>query len=512
MIRLEVSRLMLLHVFAGTWLFAPTLISATAIELSSLTIKSDAPVSGDTSLGTVNAASPAPAGGVTVILSSSNKSVASVSASVFIPAGTKNASFTIKTGVVTNATSVTITAKSANTRSARITVNPARTVNWTGGPGPAIPITRPCFAAGFNADGKADLACYTGSDGSWNVVLSTGSGWKSQFWNGQAGGFGGPDPAIPVTNQCFAADFNGDGKKDLACYTGESGSWNVALSTGSNWRSEFWNGGPGPAIPVRRQCFAGDFNGDGKADLACYTGSDGRWNVALSTGSGWRSEFWSGDSGGNGGPAPALPVSNQCFAADFNGDRKIDLACYTGESGSWNVALSTGSNWRPEFWSSGPAPAIPVGRQCFAADFNGDGKADLACYTGSAGIWNVVLSTGSGWKSEYWAGQSGGNRGPAPALPITNQCFTGDFNRDRKGDLACWTGNGGSWNVALSTGSNWQSLFWNNGPVPIREWFVVPVQGQCFATDFNGDGKADLACYTGSAGVWSVALSSGHGW
>ena len=511
MAQLRGCQLIMLRVLGGIWLFAPGTVSATAIELSSLAIKSNAPVSGTTSQGMVTAASPAPAGGVIVTLSSSNKSIASVPASVFIPTGTKSVSFTIKTGAVTNATSVTITAKSANTKSARITVNPAKTVNWTGGAEPTFPITRQCFAADFSGGGKADLTCYTGSAGSWNVVLSTGSGWKSQFWNGQAGGFGGPDPAIPVTNQCFAADFNGDGKTDLGCYTGGSGSWNVALSTGSNWRSEFWNGGPGPAIPVRRQCLAGDFNGDRKADLACYTGSDGSWNVALSTGSGWRSEFWNGESGGNGGPSPALPISNQCFAADFNGDRKMDLACYTGGS-RWNVALSTGSNWNSEFWSNGPSPAVPVTRQCFAADFNGDGKADLACYTGSAGIWNVVLSTGSGWKSQYWAGQSGGNKGPSPALPITNQCFTGDFNGEKKTDLACWTGNGGSWNVALSTGSNWQSLFWNDGPVPIREWYVMPVQGQCFATDFNGDGRTDLTCYTSSAGVWSVALSSGHGW
>ena len=84
----------------------------------------------------------------------------------------------------------------------------------------------------------SDLACYTGGSGSWNVVLSTGIGWNSQFWNG------GPEPAIPVTDQCIAGDFNGDGKTDLACWTGEGGSWNVVLSTGSGWNSQFWNGGP----------------------------------------------------------------------------------------------------------------------------------------------------------------------------------------------------------------------------------------------------------------------------
>src|SRR5262249_10839748 len=133
MVRLA-ARSLLLFWLAGTSLFAPAPISATAIELKSLTIKSNAPVSGNTTRGTVNAANPAPAAGVTVILSSSNKGVASVPASVFIPFGSATVSFTIKTGAVSTATAVTITAKSANTRTARVTVNPARTVNWTGGP------------------------------------------------------------------------------------------------------------------------------------------------------------------------------------------------------------------------------------------------------------------------------------------------------------------------------------------------------------------------------------------
>ena len=97
-------------------------------------------------------------------------------------------------------------------------------------------------------------------------------------------------------------------------------------------------------------------------------------------------------------------------------------------------------------------------------------------------------------------------------LPMTQQCFSGDFNGDGKADLNCWTGEGGGWAVALSTGSGWQASIWSGGPVPVEEWNVVPVSGQCFTGDLNGDGKTDLACYTGAGGVWSVALSSGSGW
>jgi len=296
----------------------------------------------------------------------------------------------------------------------------------------------------------------------------------------------------------------------LACWTGEGGSWNVALSTGTNWQSEFWNSGPTPVdewnvVPVQGQCFASDFNGDGKTDLACYSGNNGVWHVALSTGSGWNTEVWTG------GPGIALPITDQCFSRDFNGDRKSDVACWTGEAGGWNVALSTGSGWNSESWSSGPTPVdewfvLPVGGQCFAADFSGDKKTDVACSNGTNGAWGVSLSTGSGWNTESWSG------GPVVELPMTDQCLSGDFNGDGKADLACWTGEDGGWAVAPSTGSSWKASIWNGGPSPIYEWNVMPVGEQCFAADFNGDGKTDLACYTATVGVWSVALSSGHGW
>jgi FG-GAP repeat protein len=40
-----------------------------------------------------------------------------------------------------------------------------------------------------------------------------------------------------------------------------------------------WSGGPGPGIPIGNQCVTGDFNGDGKTDLACYTGNAGNWHA-----------------------------------------------------------------------------------------------------------------------------------------------------------------------------------------------------------------------------------------
>jgi hypothetical protein len=118
----------------------------------------------------------------------------------------------------------------------------------------------------------------------------------------------------------------------------------------------------------------------------------------------------------------------------------------------------------------------------------------------------MSLSNGNGWNGELWSG------GPGVAMPVSDQCFSGDFNGDGKADLACWSGfAGGIWGVALSTGSSFGGGLWNGGPAPIYEWYTQPVGGQCFTADFNGDGLTDVACYSGG-GVWQVGLSTGSGW
>jgi len=79
--------------------------------LSSLTLNPSSVIGGaQSSTGRVTLSSPAPAGGVTVMLSSSNPGVASVPSSVVVPAGATTATFTVRTSAVLISTSVTISA------------------------------------------------------------------------------------------------------------------------------------------------------------------------------------------------------------------------------------------------------------------------------------------------------------------------------------------------------------------------------------------------------------------
>src|SRR5262249_34740718 len=218
----------------------------------------------------------------------------------------------------------------------------------------------------FNGDGKDDIATFTrGTTGDVYVALSTGSGFVGTGWKWHDNFCFGTE--IPLVG-----DFNGDGKDDIAtCTRGSTGDVYVALSTGSGFVGTGWkwhdNFCFGTEIPL-----VGDFNGDGKDDLATFTrGSTGDVYVALSNcgnlgGTGWtcNAHFCSGSE---------LP-----HVAVFSADGKDDIATSTrGTSGDVYVATSTGSGftgtaskWNNDFCYGTDLPLV--------ADFTGDGHADLA--------------------------------------------------------------------------------------------------------------------------------------
>ena len=109
-------------------------------------------------------------------------------------------------------------------------------------------------------------------------------------------------------------DFNGDGKQDLAVANANSDSVSILLGDGSGNFSAAANFGAGH-VPF--SVAVGDFNGDGKQDLAVANiGSD---NVSILLGNG----------DGSFGPAANMPVGNYPYSVavgDFNSDGKQDLA------------------------------------------------------------------------------------------------------------------------------------------------------------------------------------------
>jgi hypothetical protein len=317
---------------------------------------------------------------------------------------------------------------------------------WYGSP--SVLASRP---GDFNGDGKADIITFTrGDNADVYVSLSNGNGFLGasiwhQFWAP-----GSPSAEVPAVG-----DFNGDGLDDIVTFTrgGDRADVLVALSNGSSFgAAQLWHDwfAPGAEIPT-----VGDFNGDGKDDIITFTrGESGDVFVGLSTGNGFAVGKWH-DFFSIHGEIPAV--------GDFNGDGMDDIATFTrGGDGNVYIALSTGGAfggsalWHDYFAIHGELPVV--------ADFNGDGKDDIATFTrGGDGNVIVSLSTGGGF---------GGAGLWHDFFAIHDEVpGAGDFDGDGKADIITFTrGDGGDVYVSRSTGAGFgPSAIWNDFFAPFAE-------------------------------------------
>jgi len=164
------------------------------------------------------------------------------------------------------------------------------------------------------------------------------------------------------------------------------------------------------------------------------------------------------------------------WAADFSGDGSADIASAIG--GNVTMRIRTNSNnaedgFRSEVWQV--AGKWGNAAYTFVGDFNNDRKADIASAHGST-IY-MSISTGTGFKNEVW---------PAPvAWGAPGYAWVGDFDGDgHKDDIA--SANGGSVSIAYSNGKSFDV---KNRKIP-NSWGAA---GYTWASDFDRDGKTDIA-------------------
>ena len=267
------------------------------------------------------------------------------------------------------------------------------------------------LVADVNGDGKDDIITLMGGcqyapcsnnpnkngDGIISVLLSQGNGVFTK-------GYGGTLPSGLPSVEAVVADFNKDGKPDIAVLAFANGPGNYTApaelciflnqGNGTFTQTDYQTPAGLGNFPKPTNLVSGDFEGNGNQDIALVfndtQGSSDLYPELLTFAGDGKGSFGPGvvsyafDSGVN---FWSFPPFNNLFAADLNGDGRTDLvtslfAKNNPETGNLRVPSLLANVSGKFYWDSAvylPHPPV-TGITFLLDDFNGDGKPDLFYY------------------------------------------------------------------------------------------------------------------------------------
>ncbi|MFI1019103.1 FG-GAP-like repeat-containing protein [Streptomyces sp. NPDC020965] len=334
----------------------------------------------------------------------------------------------------------------------------------------------------YNGDGYSDLAAwYDYADG--RDALRTFNGANDARFDAPAASYEAAAGTWTASNMKHTTgDFNGDGRGDIAALYGYSDgrvkayTWLGRHDGTFGGASASWETPAGNWTFSRVSVQAGDFNGDGRDDLAAWydyaDGSDKLFTFTAQADGGFNAPFssFTRDTGWS--------AANMKFATgDYNADGRDDIGAFYGYTdgsaklftftakpdGGFNDPLHNG--WTSPDWGSFDRTSVHSG------DFNGDGRDEIATWYDYADGRDAVISFSPsgkdgtfGGRKEIWTAAAGNYNRPGMKI------VTGDFNGDGRDDIGTLYG----YSTGTVKGITWTSKSDGTLNAPLHGWESAP--------------------------------------
>jgi hypothetical protein len=240
----------------------------------------------------------------------------------------------------------------------------------------------------------------------------------------------------PTDSDPFLADFDGDGIADHSFIRTDSVNGTITtvyIESKNNVVREIQWGNAN----LGDQTVYGDYDRDGRMDVAVFRKTDGVWYILQSSDNQPRYEYW------------GLPNIDRACPGDYDKDGKTDLCVVRPENGqlAWYIRRSSDYVFYRTVWGLPTDTVLPN----YPADVDGDGADDILIARNVSGqrYFYALRSSDNGWFVMPWGLPDDGLR-------------IGDFDGDGKTDFAALRAYGNQlvWFINQSSNGQMRAFYW----------------------------------------------------